>query len=187
MPRFETVATGGTFDLLHRGHLELLREAFSISSLVIIGLTGDDFAARRGKIPFNNYLRRFENLAALIKEHFPGSEFAIVRLDDDFGPAVLGGGVAGSPGAAASSVATAGRTVGGVQALVASEETAHRGDHLNRLRARKDLPPVQVVAVPMVMAHDGRRLSSTRLRNSEVDFDGKPKLTASSPNFEQAG
>jgi len=153
MTQFQTVATGGTFDLLHRGHLELLRRAFSVSSFVIIGLTSDDLAARRGKTTFHNYIQRFQNLSDLIRENFPGGEFQIRHLDDEFGPAVL---------------------EKGVQALVASEETRAQGLVLNGMRRERGLPPVEVVVVPMVMARDGKRISSTRLRDSEIDFDGNP-------------
>lgn len=152
MAQFEVAATGGTFDLLHRGHLELLRQAFAMSDFVIVGLTGDDFAVRLGKTPFHNYLVRFQNLLGLIQENFPDAKFQISRLDDHFGPAVL---------------------KEGVDALIVSEETRKQGLLLNRIRREKKLPEVEIVVVPMVLAWDGRRISSTRMRNSEVDFDGK--------------
>ena len=41
MAKFDLVALGGTFDILHKGHLALLQKGFSISSKVIIGLTSD--------------------------------------------------------------------------------------------------------------------------------------------------
>lgn len=151
MVGFETVATGGTFDLLHRGHLELLRRAFAVSDFVIIGLTSDDFAARLGKTPFYNYLVRLKNLSDVISGNFEGARFQISRLDDHFGPAVLREGV---------------------QALVVSEETRGQGDLLNRMRRERGLPEVEVIVVPMVLAGDGQRMSSTRMRNAEVDFDG---------------
>jgi len=49
MVTFDLVALGGTFDLIHKGHLELLKKAFSISSKSIIGLTSDEMATRAGK------------------------------------------------------------------------------------------------------------------------------------------
>ena len=55
MSEFTLVAMGGTFDIIHKGHLTLLSKAFSISSKVIIGLTSDELAEKRGKKTLNNY------------------------------------------------------------------------------------------------------------------------------------
>ncbi len=161
MARFKVAATGGTFDLLHKGHLELLRAAFSTSSFVIIGLVSDDFAARRGKTTVNNYAQRLANLSRFVHENFANAEFQTSSLDNDFGPAVF---------------------EERVQALIVSEETCFQGRVLNEIRARRNLPPVEVVTVPMALACDGRRISSTRLKNLEIDFDGN--LTRSSSDFE---
>ena len=60
--QYNLVAMGGTFDIIHDGHLALLNNAFSISSKVIIGLTGDDFAKQMGKNVSNNYTYRLESL-----------------------------------------------------------------------------------------------------------------------------
>ena len=51
---FNLVALGGTFDIIHSGHIALLDKGFSISEKVIIGLTSDSFAAKNGKITTNN-------------------------------------------------------------------------------------------------------------------------------------
>ena len=42
--KYDAVALGGTFDIIHIGHIALLEKGFSISKKVIIGLTSDDFA-----------------------------------------------------------------------------------------------------------------------------------------------
>lgn len=151
MKKFEIAALGGTFDVIHRGHAELLSKAFEISSKVIIGLTSDEFARKRGKVPINDYEKRYKALEAMIKRNFPQATYEISRLENDFGPAVL---------------------ERGVQALVVSDETAFQGDNLNRLRGERGLPDVKVVVVPMALAGDGKRISSTRIRNSEIDIDG---------------
>jgi len=49
MAKFSLVAMGGTFDIIHNGHLALLEKAFTISDDVIIGLTGDELALKKGK------------------------------------------------------------------------------------------------------------------------------------------
>lgn len=151
MPQFKVVAMGGTFDVLHKGHMMLLESAFSISDMVIIGLTSDDLAKKKGKKINNPYQRRFETLKALIEKNFPKKQYEISKLDNDFGPAVI---------------------EGKVEALVTSEETAYQGPILNKMRSELDLDPVKMVVVPMVMASDGSRISSTRIRNSEIDSEG---------------
>jgi pantetheine-phosphate adenylyltransferase len=149
--QFTLVAMGGTFDIIHKGHLTLLAKAFSISSNVIIGLTSDELAEKRGKKTLNDYKKRFETLTNIIKTNFPNHLFQISKLDNDFGPAVL---------------------EENVQALVVSDETGNQGEILNQLRKEKNLTPVKIVIVPMVLAHDGNRISTTRIKNSEIDIDG---------------
>ena len=151
MSKFSLIAMGGTFDIIHRGHLTLLSNAFEISDKVIIGLTSDEFAEKKGKIPNNKYDQRLENLITTISKEFPNTLFEISKLDNDFGPAVL---------------------ERDVEALVVSDETRNQGNVLNKLRAEKKLPPVQIINVPMFLAKDGTRISTTRIKNSEIDSEG---------------
>ena len=44
--KFRVVATGGTFDEIHDGHLALISKAFEVGKKVIIGVTSDEFAAK---------------------------------------------------------------------------------------------------------------------------------------------
>ncbi|MFB5624294.1 MAG: phosphopantetheine adenylyltransferase [Nitrosopumilus sp.] len=151
MSKYSLTAMGGTFDLIHKGHLKLLSNAFDISNKVIIGLTSDELAAKRGKITTNKYEQRLENLTSVISREFPNASFEISKLENDFGPAVL---------------------EKEVEALIVSDETSNQGNKLNELRKEKNLPPVQIVIVPMSLAKDGTRISTTRIKNSEIDADG---------------
>ena len=148
---FRLTALGGTFDIIHIGHLILIEKAISISEKIIIGLTSDSFITKNGKTITNNFEQRFENLEKIVHEKFPNCSFEIAKLDDDFGPAVI---------------------EGDVDALVVSDETQKKGDILNALRKERNLNPVKIVIVPMKMASDGNRISSTRIRNSEIDSSG---------------
>ena len=149
--QFKLVAIGGTFDIIHTGHLSLIGKAASISERVIIGLTSDSFAAKKGKNITNNFKMRLENLEKTLENKFPSCLFEIAELNDDFGPAVI---------------------EGKVDALVVSEETGKKGDILNAKRKERNLPDVEIVIVPMKLASDGNRISSTRIRNSEIDSSG---------------
>ena len=151
MKSFDLVAMGGTFDVIHNGHMALLKKSFSISSKVIIGLSSDQLAIKRGKSLDNDYSKRFSLLESTIEKNFPNSSYEISKLENDFGPAVV---------------------EGSVKALVVSEETSAKGLHLNELRAERNLPSVEIVVVPMVLAEDGKAISSTRIKNSEIDSNG---------------
>ena len=151
MSKYSLVAMGGTFDIIHKGHLILLSNAFEIADKVIIGITSDEFARKKGKIPTNNYDQRFETLTSILSKEFPNSSFQLSKLENDFGPAVL---------------------EKGVEALIVSDETSSQGNILNKLRAKKNLLPVEIVTVPMFLAKDGTRISTTRIKNSEIDVDG---------------
>ena len=148
---FNITALGGTFDIIHVGHIELIQKAVSISDKIIIGLTSDAFISKNDKKIINNFEQRSENLEKIIHEKFPDCSFEIEKLDDDFGPAVI---------------------QGDVDALVVSEETRKKGDILNALRKERKLDPVEIIIIPMKMASDGNRISSTRIRNSEIDSSG---------------
>ena len=148
---FTLSALGGTFDIIHAGHIALLDKGFSISKKVIIGLTSDELAEKKGKKLLNCFQIRYTSLESLLKEKFPNAVFEIAKLDDDFGPAVI---------------------EGDVNALVVSEETHSKGELLNKLRLEQDQSPVTIITVPMILAKDGSRISTTRIRNSEIDTEG---------------
>ena len=151
MELFDLVAMGGTFDVIHDGHMALLNKSFSISSKVIVGLSSDQLAIKRGKNLVNDYSKRLSSLKSVIEKNFPNSSYEISKLENDFGPAAIDGSV---------------------KALVVSEETSDKGLVLNELRSEQNMPPVEIVVVPMVLAEDGKVISSTRIKNSEIDSNG---------------
>jgi len=60
-----TVLTYGTFDLLHYGHIELLRRARSYGDQLIVGLSTDEFNAIKGKKCVFTYEKRKELLESI--------------------------------------------------------------------------------------------------------------------------
>jgi len=150
---FKLVGVAGTFDMLHKGHEALLRKAFEVGEKVVIGLTTDEFAVKMHK-PHEvaPYKERLGELLAFIMREGQLHRTEVVALIDPYGPAAWDGGF---------------------EAIVVSEETAPRAKVLNALRAKRGLKPLELVVIPMVLAEDGKPISTTRIRAGEIDREGR--------------
>ena len=63
--KFKTILTYGTFDLLHYGHLDILRRASLLGDKLIVGISTDDFNELKGKTSVLSYQKRKELLESL--------------------------------------------------------------------------------------------------------------------------
>ena len=151
MKKYSKVCLGGTFDKMHLGHESLLRTAFSLSEEIIIGLTSDVRAQiNRSEEYINPYSERFESLNDFVSSNFKG-HYSIVELNDNWGPGVFDESL---------------------NAIIVSEETEKVATELNVKRKLKGLKELEIVVIPLVLAKDGRRISSTRIRNKEINIEG---------------
>ena len=151
MKKYSKVCLGGTFDKMHLGHESLLRTAFSLSEEIIIGLTSDVRAKiNRSEEYINPYSERFESLNDFVSSNFKG-HYSIVELNDNWGPGVFDESL---------------------NAIIVSEETEKVATELNVNRKLKGFNELEIVVIPLVLAKDGRRISSTRIRNKEINIEG---------------
>jgi cytidyltransferase-related domain len=148
---FDIIATGGTFDILHKGHFTLLEKAFEVGRQVIIGISSDHYASIKKKKISNEYPIRLENLKRFIEDKFNKSNYSIYELNDFYGPTVL---------------------TKDVQAIVTTEGTKENCIKINELRKSKGLPQLEIIIVPLVKDQDGKVISSTRIREGEIDING---------------
>ena len=144
---------GGTFDILHLGHLELLKKSFELGSFVVIGLTSDNFA----KFALNKGLRnsfesRYKNLENFISDNIRSTSYEISKLEEEFGPLMFSEDI---------------------ECLVVSSETIAKGERINNIRSDKGLLPIDIVSVSLKLAEDGIPISSTRIRDKEIDSTGR--------------
>jgi inosine/xanthosine triphosphatase len=143
---------GGTFDVLHRGHHALLDAAFAAGDEgVSIGVTTDAFANARRERRVRPYAERVADLSRFLEArgHLPRAQ--ILPISDATGFALEAR----------------------FDAIAATEETVGATGDINRERVRRGLPPLRVVLAPYVLADDARPIKSTRIRNGEVDAQGR--------------
>jgi len=151
--RLRLVTVGGTFDALHMGHIFLLQEAFEVADRVIIGLTSDEFARELHKPHhIDCYQKRLGELQKFLTENGLLEKAEIIPLNEPYGPTIE------SPE---------------IEGIVVSEETERRAEEINRLRLEKGNRPLLIFCLKMVLAEDGRPISSTRVRHQEVDRHGR--------------
>ena len=144
---------GGTFDILHLGHKALLHRALEVGDIILIGLTTDARASKdRNKTQINPYNIRLANLQNLLKTMKSLDKFQIVPLENDAGPSVIDEDF---------------------EAIIVSDETKSTAQKINKIRSANGKIELEIVVVPMIGAQDGNRISSSRIRNKEINSEGK--------------
>lgn len=144
--KFKKVAAGGSFDVLHIGHEALLKKAFDVGEVMIIGLTSNEMR-EKDVAPFE---KRKKALALFLRNR---GEYEIIELTDPFGPAATDETIA---------------------AIVVSEETEPGALKINEIRKKRGFKPLDIISIPLVLAGDGKPISSTRVKKGEIDKDGRP-------------
>jgi pantetheine-phosphate adenylyltransferase len=133
----------------------LLLKAFEVGRHVIIGVSSDNYATLKNKKITNKYSIRQEKLKKFIGENFDKSNYSIYQLNDFYGPTVL---------------------TRDVEAIVTTESTKENCVKINELRKSKGMPQLEIILVPLVEDEEGKVISSTRIREGEIDINGN-KLT----------
>lgn len=71
------VITYGTFDLMHYGHINILKRAKALGDYLVVGLSTDEFNAIKGKAAYHSYRDRKLVLEAIkyVDEVIPEQEW----------------------------------------------------------------------------------------------------------------
>ncbi len=149
--KYKSIAVGGTFDHIHKGHRVLLKRAFDTGKKIFIGVTSDDLVKASGKTILHDFGTRKKQLQSYLGKEYPNRDYVITKLEEAFGPGMF------TPE---------------IDAIVVSTETASRVAEANKRRRELGLPDLKVEEVPMILAKDKNRISSTRIRLGEIDVEG---------------
>ncbi|KYK27931.1 hypothetical protein AYK20_07690 [Thermoplasmatales archaeon SG8-52-1] len=145
------VCLGGTFNILHFGHMELINKAFKLAGprgSVFIGLTTDAFI--KNKVNIKPYLERKKTLEEYLKEKGFFNNAYIKPISDRFGPTLEED----------------------FDVIVVSQETVRNAEEINLIRKKNGKKPLKIIKITLVLAKDGLPISSTRIHNRDIDKKG---------------
>jgi inosine/xanthosine triphosphatase len=152
------VVLGGTFDPLHKGHKALFQRALELGcgDKIIVGLTSDSMAQIARERMVNTFTQRKAQLQKYLDDkvcEFPETEIAIIEIDEVFNQPIT-------------------QEID-ADALVVSQGRKHVAVETNEKRLKNGLKPLEIFALPFVLAQDGWPIKATRIYNEEIDEEGR--------------
>jgi pantetheine-phosphate adenylyltransferase len=142
------VVIGGTFDLLHKGHHELIKKALEEGDLYI-GLTSDEMAQEMKKRQVQEYQKRKEILEEYLSSLGKNAEIREIR--DLYGFSAEED----------------------LDLIVVSPETEKNALLINEKRNGIGKESLEIVKIDFVLADDNKPISSTRIIAGEIDQEGR--------------
>ncbi len=138
------VCVGGTFDILHSGHINLLKKAFDVGDEVVIGLSSDEFLRKMGK-EGKSYEERLSQIESFLRKE--GKKARIEPLNSIYGSTLHED----------------------FDAIVVSPESEERAKIINELRKKNGMRELKIIKIPYTLAEDGIPISSSRIKRGEID------------------
>ena len=118
---------------------------------MVIGLTSDEMARESRTRAVRDFGMRVKNLRSVVLRCFGIRDVRITKIDDQCGPSIYED----------------------FDFIVVSPETLPMAEKINRLRAKKNLKPMQISEIEYQLAQDRVRISSTRISEGKIDRHGK--------------
>jgi len=151
--KYDLIVCGGTFDLLHKGHKSFIKDILNLSDKVLLGITSNSYIKSFKNADTQSFEVRKNAVITFLDSHGASSRVETVSINQAYEPLLTS---EFSPGAIAVTYQT--------------EKTAIE---INEKRKELGLSPLEIEVIEMEKAQDGEYISSTRIRNGEINRDGR--------------
>lgn len=163
MKKYKKVLIGGTFDRLHVGHKAFIKASLSLGEELVLGLTSDEYVRNKKKIRNAlSFTDRKKELEDFLSELSALERVEIKKIEKNEIPDHL---------------------EEKLDVIIVTQNTLQGAESLNTAREKKGLPPLPIVVVPLVKGQGDIVVSSTRIRNSEIDRKGNLLLPHISQSY----
>ena len=154
MTKFNLVVCGGTFDLFHTGHKAFIQDALETSEKVLLGITDDSYVQNsKNGLGIEDFQTRQFAVERFLNSIHAGDRVKIVGIGNAYEPYL--------------------ETSLDYQAIVVTRQTEQAALEINVKRRQNNIPQLEIIISEMKKAQDGKEISSTRIRNGEINRDGR--------------
>ena len=146
------VCLGGTFNRFHKGHRLLIDTAVDNAGktgFVFIGISDGPLVKNKPEIA-SFEIRRDEVLSFLKGKKQDLPTIVVEPIETVEGPTLTMD----------------------FDAIVVSKETKQVAENINEKRKNKGLKELKIITIPMILANDDKKISSTRIIDLEIDREG---------------
>ena len=141
---------GGTFEFFHIGHQKLIDSCLSNCDILEIWVLSDKIARQK-----DSRISSWKERCELIKQELSHEQYSRItfhELLDDFGIAI---------------------SHEKADKIFCTTETLSTCQLINKKRIENGLIPLSIIIVQHALSEDGEIISSSRIRNGEINRDGK--------------
>lgn len=146
------VCLGGTFNRFHKGHRLLIDTAVDKAGktgFVFIGISDGSLVKDKPKV--ESFEQRRDQVLSFLKGKKQNLPTIVVEpIETVEGPTLAMD----------------------FDAIVVSEETKKVAEKINEQRKNKGLKELKIITIPMILANDDKKISSTRIVDHEIDREG---------------
>jgi|Deesub1362B_J571_1020462.scaffolds.fasta_scaffold00003_530 pantetheine-phosphate adenylyltransferase len=147
------VALGGTFEVLHIGHMYLLTIAMELADELYIGITTNRFAEKYKCYTLSDYETRLEKVKEFIESQGWKGSLRFFPLNEPYGPTIK---------------------IEDIDILVVTPETYPMAIKINSIRVDKGMKPLKIFVTDYISNESGYPVNSTFIKLGVIDYWGRP-------------